>query len=561
MKKWHKIALIAVVVIGFFFRFYQLGIVPNGLEWDEVAIVYDSYSLIHTGRDQFGNWFPITFRSLDDYKPPLYNYFATIPIALFGLNEFSVRFPSALFGSLSVFGVYLLVKELFRTSDKKESLFIGNLALLSALFLAISPWHLQFSRAAFEVNLSLTFIIYGVYCFLRGVREVRFLSYAAVLFGLGLFSYHSSRVVIPIVLAGLVFLNFKKLIAYSKKLITPFIILTIFGIAFIPIALSKEAQIRFTVTNFLNPAFPYGDEVDYKAISAKSVEQDIKVGSGFWGKIFHNRRIAFINWDNVKKVGSNYMAHFRPEFLYIYGDAPLHHAPGFGMLYVWDAVFFWVGIVVFCKKYKTRAAFPLLIWMLVAPIPASITRQVPHSVRTELIVPTLHIFTALGFITAIRFFWKEGKIWGMLFGFVAAVALLFNIGYYIHQYYVHLPYELADKWFANRKEVILYVDGIKNGYSKVIVSTKLEQPHVFFLFFLKYNPWKYLQDGATASGGWAEDRNKFNNYVFKPIDFVSQSSEKNVLFVGLPEDFPSNIQTVKTFYYPDGREAIKVVRS
>src|SRR3989344_5061643 len=99
MKKWHKIALIAVIAIGFFFRFYQLGAVPNGLEWDEVAIGYDSYSLIHTGRDQFGSWFPITFRSLDDYKPPLYNYFATIPIALFGLNEFAVRFPSAFFGS------------------------------------------------------------------------------------------------------------------------------------------------------------------------------------------------------------------------------------------------------------------------------------------------------------------------------------------------------------------------------------------------------------------------------------------------------------------------------
>src|SRR5438105_1741386 len=83
----------------------------------------------------------ITFRSLDDYKPPLYNYFAIVPIAVLGLNEFAVRFPSAFFGSLSIFGCYLLVKELFyKTKKEKHEDFVEILALLSSFFFAISPW-------------------------------------------------------------------------------------------------------------------------------------------------------------------------------------------------------------------------------------------------------------------------------------------------------------------------------------------------------------------------------------------------------------------------------------
>ncbi len=559
MKKWHNIILGIIVCLGIILRFWQLGVVPGGLEWDEVAIGYDSYSLLHTGRDQFGTWFPITFRSLDDYKPPLYNYFAIPPIAIFGLTPFAVRFPSALFGSLSIFGVYLLTKELFRSQLKEHE--VTLLALLATFFMAISPWHLQFSRAAFEVNLSLTFIIFGVYAVLRAVRETKWLSIASICFGLGLFSYHSSRVVIPLLILSLVILLHKKLMIQRKKLIQPLVIFALFFIAFLPIALSKEAQIRFTVTNFLNPAFPYGDEVDYKAQSAQLIEQDQKTGDHIWGRIFHNRRIAFINYDNVIKVAGNWLSHYSFPFLFVHADMPLHHAPGFGLLYIWDMPFLILGLIFFLRFFADRFSLPILWWLIIAPIPASITRQAPHAVRTELLVPALHIFCALGVFVTFRYLWKNERLLGVFVGGIVSLLLLFNIGYYLHQYYVHTPYEVADKWFANRKEIALYTDSVKNDYTKVIVSTRLEQPHVFWLFYLKYDPWKYLSEGGTASGGWAEDRNHFDKYEFKPIDFNAMKKEGKSLFVGLPSEFPSDIQTVKTFYYPNGSPAIKVVQS
>src|SRR3989338_8281850 len=165
------LALLGVITfIAVFLRLFNLGKTPIALEWDEVALGYDAYSIIQTGRDQFGHFLPINFRSLDDWKPPLYVYSALPGIFLFGLNDFAVRLPSAVFGSLAVILVFFLVQEFFQERPEKN-----QIALLSALFLAISPWHLQFSRAAFETNLSVTVTTAAVLCFLIGIRKRNFL--------------------------------------------------------------------------------------------------------------------------------------------------------------------------------------------------------------------------------------------------------------------------------------------------------------------------------------------------------------------------------------------------
>src|SRR3990172_10102 len=93
------LALLGVITfIAVFLRLFNLGKTPIALEWDEVALGYDAYSIIQTGRDQFGHFLPINFRSLDDWKPPLYVYSSIPGIFLFGLNDFTVRLPSAVFG-------------------------------------------------------------------------------------------------------------------------------------------------------------------------------------------------------------------------------------------------------------------------------------------------------------------------------------------------------------------------------------------------------------------------------------------------------------------------------
>src|SRR3990167_2037931 len=107
------ILFVFVLLVGVIVRFYKLGEIPNSLDWDEVSQGYNAYSILTTGMDEFGISYPSTIRSFNDFKTPVYVYLTTIPVGIFGLSPFSVRLPSALFGSLSIVLVYLFVYEIF----------------------------------------------------------------------------------------------------------------------------------------------------------------------------------------------------------------------------------------------------------------------------------------------------------------------------------------------------------------------------------------------------------------------------------------------------------------
>src|SRR3990167_6856775 len=105
--------LLLIVLLAVFLRFWQLGSVPPSPDWDEAALGYNAYSIMQTGKDEYGKFLPVILRSFDDYKPALYAYLIIPFIKIFDLNILAVRFPSALFGVIGVIFTYLLVKELF----------------------------------------------------------------------------------------------------------------------------------------------------------------------------------------------------------------------------------------------------------------------------------------------------------------------------------------------------------------------------------------------------------------------------------------------------------------
>ena len=219
--------LIGIVVLAFILRFFMLGQNPPSLNWDETSIGYNAYSILKTGKDEYGTSFPIEFRSFDDYKPPVYIYLDVLPVAIFGLTEFAVRFPSALFGFLSVIVMLYLVKKLFDKEDHKLGLIV---ALFSAFFLSISPWHLQFSRAAYEGNVGLFFLLLAFYLFIKGLESRWYLVLSSISFVICLYSYHSFRLVVPIFLLVLISLFIKKLLVYKKQLIISALIIFIFSL-------------------------------------------------------------------------------------------------------------------------------------------------------------------------------------------------------------------------------------------------------------------------------------------------------------------------------------------
>ena len=121
-----------------------------------------------------------------------------------------------------------------------------------------------------------------------------------------------------------------------------------------------------------------------------------------------------------------------------------------------------------------------------------------------------------------------------------------------------MPLEYSKYWQYGRRQAVEYVKANGDKYDKIVVSSKLEQPHMFFLFYLKYDPKKYLAEGGTASGGFAEWRNKFDKYEFRAIDWEKETSDSKTLYIGRPEDISSGV--LQTIYYLNGEEAIRIAQ-
>jgi len=529
-----KFLLVLIFLLAFVLRFWQLGVNPSSLDWDEASLGYNAYSLLKTGKDEYGTSWPLAIRSFSDFKPPLYTYLTMIPVGLFGLNEFSTRFISALFGFLTVLVVYLLIKELF---PKKSFLFF----VLCTLFFAVSPWHIQFSRIAFEANLALFFFISGIWLFLKGLKSGKYFLFSFLAFSLSCYAYHSERLVVPLLLLGLVVIFRNEI----RKNLSWFVFSGfIFFLTLLPlIGQLKATGARFGSVTILNNS-KLGDSIKAQELDTQS--------DNILGKFIHNRRIVF-----GREVLGGYLDHFNFDFLFLTGDAPgRHHAAGMGMLYFWDLPFILLGIL-YLLKNPDKNTKGLFWWFLVAPAASAITSGTPHAVRALLYLPTYQIFAAVGVVGLFKSrkinITKKIIIIAVIFGL-----FILNFFYYLHMYYLHTPKEYSQWWQYGYKEVVSEVSKIEDNYQKVIITYAYDQPYIYFLFYNQTDPSWYQR---TWNGGEIQRENReFGKYEFRKIDWQRDSKLSKTLLVGTPTEIPQGAEgLLSEIKFLDGSVAFRIV--
>ena len=109
-RKTIWVLLVAIILLAGILRLWQLGGIPPSPDWDEAALGYNAFSILQTGRDEFGKFLPVVLRSFDDYKPALYAYITVPSVLIFGLDVFAVRLPSAIIGTLTTLLVFFSCK-------------------------------------------------------------------------------------------------------------------------------------------------------------------------------------------------------------------------------------------------------------------------------------------------------------------------------------------------------------------------------------------------------------------------------------------------------------------
>lgn len=535
-----------IIVIASFLRFYQLGSNPPSLNWDEVSLGYNAYSILKTGADEYGNRFPLSIRSFDDYKPPLYVYLSIPFIAVLGLNEFTVRLPSAMLGILSVVVIYFLAKVILTDMERKKKELIS---LLSAFFLAVSPWHLQFSRAAYEGNIGLFFVMLALLLFFYGIRGRRtFFLLSSISFVMGMYSYHSFRLLVPLVILILFIIFFKDLKQHLLRLSIAGLLFLILGFPIYTnfLTSSEGSSSRLSMVSV------FSSENLTKSINRIDYDRNNNVPLG---DLFHNRRVVYFF-----SVIKGYLDHFDPDFLFIHGDGGVqHHAVDFGMLYIWDIPLILLGIH-FLIKRRNRFIVALIVFFLLAPLPSAITTGTPHPVRAIAMAPSFHIFAATGFVLLLsKIYNKKVK-----YLFLASFLLFFilNFSYYLHQYYVHTPIEYGYFWQYGNKEALLEAKKLEDRYEKIIMTYKYDQPYIYYLFYHNVDP-KWYQKNWNYKGNGQVDRFKriIGKYEFRNIDFAKDSSLSKALLIGAPEEIPETAKIIKEILFLDGRIAYKIAET
>ena len=344
------------------------------MNWDETSIAYNAYSILKTGKDEWGVTMPLHFKSFGEYKLPAQLYVSVPAIAIFGLNEFGVRVTPIVYGTLTVLLLYLLVQELF----KKKTI-----SLLSAFFLAISPWHIQLTRASFESSFSVFWVVMGIWFLLKGLKNPKWLIISMLPFAISVYTYNSARIFTPLFLFVVAILYWKDLWKVKKWFLGAGAVFLVLLLPLVPFVLSGEASARYKLVSITDDA-GLVPRIEERRNNSKL--PDILT------KLIHNRYTY-----NTFYFSENYLAHFTPDFLFIRGAGhKQHHVQGVGQLYWIQAPYLLYGIYFLLKK-KDKSLKILFPWLFLAFIPVSMTNDsIPNALRTLIAVPVYQIFTAVG---------------------------------------------------------------------------------------------------------------------------------------------------------------------
>lgn len=539
MKKIH-IFLIAIIILATFLRIYKLDQVPVSLNWDEASYGYNAYTIANWGKDEWGKSFPLVFTSFHDDKHPIIVYITAIFVKVFDLSDFSARFPTALFGVLNVWLIYLLAKQLFKQN---------SVALFAALFIAVSPYNIHLSRGLWESNFALFFYMLSLYLFFKALEnKPKLFPISFISFGLSFFSVHASKIVVPPTALLLAMLYFKN-IFYNKKYfiisllsIMLLIALTLYDLRIL--GLSRIGQTKFSNEKIM------------------STELYKKTNFYYAGLL----EIAF----------SQYKLHFTPEYLFISGDQNPRNSPKkFGEFYMTDALFLIVGLISLLWL-RSKITLIIICWFLLAPFPSSLVAGAPSANRALFMMGSLPLIAALGAGRILDWFRGKAKLVVLAIVLVILSTQVFSfLDYYFNVY----PTKDQHDWQYGMKQSVEFLKD-NPVYDQVYVTDVRSQPYIFYLFYLKtqlpefldsvvynrleesksYNTVSYFEGSILTKEG----QRKRIGFYFGGWDSVESMPSQNVLYVLSPSQYDglrhkAEFSVKEIIRYPKGGDAFFLV--
>ncbi len=353
IKRKHLLLFLAVIILASFFRIWQLDSLPPGLYPDEAM----------NGNDVLSDPGKI-FYPENNGREGLFMWLIYLSFSAFGASIWSIRIVSALIGILTVAGTYLLVNELFYKENKAKFI-----SLFSSFFLAVSFWHVNFSRTGFRAILVPLILTFSFYLLFKGFRtkRIRYFIASGIVFGLGFYTYTVFRLAVLLLAAALIILWLMRKECPKKQILR-------FAAALLLAAF-------FT-------ALPIGiyflEHPDFFIGRATGVS-------------------VFASENPIKALGESVLAHL--AMFNWKGDSNWRHNLSGSPQLLWPVgILFLIGLTISVKNsfkfLKDRQYWPYLFlsaWWIFLLLPSMLTAEgVPHALRSiGAVIPSI-VFAAIG---------------------------------------------------------------------------------------------------------------------------------------------------------------------
>lgn len=533
--KRRYILLLLVILLGSFLRFYRLSDFPVQLNHDEVSQLYDAISIAQTGRDIYGNFLPLIFPSVNDFKPPFYTYITSIFYLFLGGGELTIKLPGVLFGSLIIPAVYLFVLKLFKK---------WQIAIIATLFTALSPFEIFFSRKSFENGAGILLMLLGFTTLLIYIekKQQRWLFLAAMLLGAALYTYFSHAIIIPLLLISFI-LIFKNYFSSSiKKHLFALLLFLAISLPLLLIALTNSNARYRSQTVFVTQSVNLGKLIQYE-----------------------NRYKAILDFSF-----NRYLDQFNPEFIFGNGLDFTNQGPlGMGPILFVQLPFLLLGVFYILRLPGLTGQKKLILaWLLLGMLPSGLTFE-PHSPhRTTMVFMMLNIISAAGLYSFTNWLNRRPNIKFAALG-VLIIAFAANFIYFIHMYFVNFPFEKSQYLHYPFKQVAQFAWSQYGDFDQIIFDPQFGESapvigtaaHYFLAYYGNYPPAKFQKEYRT---GQKPREILFDKFSIRKVDFQEDRFLKNTLIIAsgwsLPLESIDKSKIIRTFYFYDKQPAFYAIK-
>lgn len=467
LRKKELIIFTAILIIAIFSRGYKLNSLPVGIHVDEAGMAYDAFCLATNGTDRWLNHFPVYLENFGGGQSALYAYLAAIFIKIFGLNMISIRLPAFILSIVAIVLVYFITK---KECGIKQ-------AELVTFLIAIMPWHIMASRWGLDCNLLSPMIIIST-CLLINAKTIKGYILAGIFFGLTLYTYALSYLILPIFLALiLLYMLYTKKIKFLNivQLGIPIFILALPLMLMILVNNSYINEIRGFITIQKLPEYRGAE------ISISNVKNNLS----FIKTMFTNDGLSY---NALQEFGTVYNFSI---FLIILG----------GLIELSNFIYNMKN-----KKFELNTVMFLLVGTVLFCLMLTVNPNINKA--NAIYIPMMFFI-----VTAMKLFYKNYKI---IFG---TFMILFFVFFIRFEYFYFSNYENiygTQQYFEkDYLEVLEYVNKKYNNRKIHILNSNAE-PYIYTLILNQISPEEFNKSLHESTIG--DDLYSYDNYYFRDIN-------------------------------------------